>query len=138
MQHRQDDLCRGLAALLVDVDRDPAPVVAHGARAVSVQDDLDVVADAGQRLVHGVVDGLVDEVVEPVRARVPDVHRGALADGLEPLEDLDVARRGGLGGHALATPPAFTERPASPLTVIGPGAATQPCSSAWSPRTLWS
>src|SRR2546425_7987339 len=36
------------------------------------------------------------------------------ADGLEPLEDLDVARCVGLGVHALATPPAFTEKTAAP------------------------
>ena len=105
--HR-DDLGGRLAALLVDVHENAAAVIADGARAVGVQDDLDVVAGAGERLVHGVVDRLVDELVEAVRARVPDVHRGTLADGLKPLEDLDVTRRVALGAHAAATPPACT------------------------------
>ena len=44
---------------------------------------------AGHRLVDGVVDDLVDHVVEPGRAGGADVHAGALADGLEALEHLD-------------------------------------------------
>src|SRR3972149_2552467 len=73
------------------------------AAAVGVKDDLDVVADPAERLVDGVVDGLVDEVVQAVHARVADVHRGALADGLPPLQDPDVAR-----------PVGFSAPPASP------------------------
>ena len=50
------------------------------------------VAVAGQRLVDRVVDGLVHEVMQAVGAGVADVHGRALADRLESLEDLDVAR----------------------------------------------
>ena len=46
------------------------------------------VAVAGHGLVDGVVDDLPDEVVEAARAGGADVHAGALADGLEALEDL--------------------------------------------------
>ena len=49
-----------------------------------------VVAVAGQGLVDGVVDDLVDEVVQAAHAGRADVHAGALADGLEALEDGDV------------------------------------------------
>ena len=52
--------------------------------------DVDARAVAGERLVDGVVDDLVDEVVQPPQARRADVHPGALADGLETLEDGDV------------------------------------------------
>src|SRR2546425_501541 len=72
VQNGQDDLGRRLVALLVDVHRDAAAVVADGAGAIGVQDDLDAVAVAGQRLVDRVVDGLVHEVVQAVRARVAD------------------------------------------------------------------
>jgi len=63
VQHGQDDFGRRLAALLVDVDGNAAAVVTDGARAVGVQDDLDAVAITGERLVDGVVDRLVHQVV---------------------------------------------------------------------------
>ena len=47
------------------------------------------VAVAGQRLVDGVVDDLVDEVVQAALTGGADVHAGALADGVETLEDGD-------------------------------------------------
>ena len=76
--------------LRLQVDRDAAAVVRDGDRAVGVDDDLDVIAVAGQRFVDGVVDELVDHVVQAVHVGVADVHARPLADGLEPLEDLDV------------------------------------------------
>ena len=57
-------------------------------------------AVAGRGLVDGVVDELPHEVEQAVVAGAADVHAGALADGVEALEDLDgvgvVARLGGL------------------------------------------
>ena len=52
--------------------------------------DLDAVVVARERLVDGVVDHLVDEVVEAARARRADVHPGPQPDRLEALEDRDV------------------------------------------------
>ena len=52
--------------------------------------DVDAVAEAGHRLVDGVVDDLVDEVVQAALVGAADVHAGAAADGLEALEDLDI------------------------------------------------
>ena len=51
---------------------------------------LTSVAWPGERLVDAVVDDLVDHVVQ-ARAvvGVADVHAGTLADGLQPLENLD-------------------------------------------------
>jgi hypothetical protein len=43
-----------------------------------------------ERLVHGVVDNLINQVVEAHLARGSDVHRGAQAHGLKTLENLDV------------------------------------------------
>jgi hypothetical protein len=45
---------------------------------------------AGQRLVDAVVDDLIDHVVQarPV-VGVADIHAGALANSLQPLENLD-------------------------------------------------
>src|SRR3546814_16226268 len=64
MQLGHDDLRRRHALLAVEVDRDAAAVVRHRDRAVAVQGDPDRVAPAGQRLVDGVVDPLVDPVVQ--------------------------------------------------------------------------
>ena len=72
------------------IDRDAAAVVDDGDRAVDVDRDVDLIAEAGQRLVDRVVDDFVDEVVQPGRPGRPDVHRRPLADGLEPFEDLDL------------------------------------------------
>src|SRR6266545_1049872 len=130
VEHRQHHLGRRLARLLVRVHRDPAPVVADRARAVRVEDDLDAVAVAAHGLVHGVVHRLVDEMMKSVRARVPDVHGRALADGLEPLEYLDVARGIGFAAHAIppipapmdsATTPPFTSHNAPPFPSGSPG-----------------
>ena len=100
VEHGEDDLGRRLARLLVGVHGDAASVVADGAGAVRVQDDLDAVGEAAHRLVDGVVHHLVHEVMQAIGARVADVHGRALPDGLEALQNLDVARRIGLGAHA--------------------------------------
>ena len=88
----QHDLGGRLALLLHDADRDAAAVVDDGDRVVRVDRDLDGVAVAGERLVDGVVDDLVDEVVKAADTGRADVHAGALADRFEPLEDGDVLR----------------------------------------------
>ena len=49
-----------------------------------------VVGVAGQRFVDRVVDDLVDEVVQAALGRRADVHAGAFANRLEPLEHLDL------------------------------------------------
>jgi hypothetical protein len=71
-------------------DGDSAAVVGHGARSVRVQADRDPVAVPRERLVHAVVDHLVDQVVETARAGGPDVHARPAADRLQALEDGDV------------------------------------------------
>ena len=79
----------------MDVDRDAAAVVGDGDRAVGVERHRDRVAIAGERLVDGVVDDLVDHVVQ-ARAviGVADIHARALAHGIEAAQHLDrIARR---------------------------------------------
>ena len=90
VQHGQDDLGRRALLLLHHVDRDAAAVVGHGDAVVRVDDDLDLVGLAGERLVDRVVHHLVDQVMEAAHAGRADVHAGPLANRLEALEDGDV------------------------------------------------
>src|SRR5581483_7774273 len=131
VERGQDDLGGRLAGGLVDVDRDPAPVVDDGAAAVSVEDDADVRAVAGERLVDRVVHHLEHEVMETVGRGVPDVHRGALAHGLEALEDLDVA-----GGVALGPPPLLARLAhAIPRASAALASTAPPCRAQTAPRS---
>ena len=86
------DLGRRALPLVVvlDVGRDAAAVVDHRDRVVGVDHDLDVVAEARERLVDRVVEHLEHHVVQSgAIGRVADVHARTLADGVEPLQDLD-------------------------------------------------
>src|SRR5712664_2773207 len=58
-----------------------------------MDDQLDGGRMTGERLVDGVVDHLVDQVVQPLGAGAADVHVRALAHRLEALEDLDAVGR---------------------------------------------
>ena len=109
VQDRQHDLGGRALLLLHHVDGDAAAVVDHGDAVVGMDDDLDLVGLAGERLVHRVVHHLVDQVMEAAQARGPDVHARSLADRLEALEDGDVL---GLVG---AVPPALALRGSAPV-----------------------
>jgi len=41
-------------------------------------------------LVDTVVDDFIDEVVESIDTRTPDIHRWPLSDGIEALKDFDL------------------------------------------------
>ena len=90
MELREHDRERGQALVLDHVDRDAGALVDNGDRVVGVNRDVDHVVSAGERLVDGVVDHLVDEVVQPARTRRSDVHPGAEPDRLEAFQDRDV------------------------------------------------
>ena len=90
VQHGENDLERALAGLLLDIHGDAAAVVAHADNIARLDDDLDMVAVAGQRLVDGVIDDLVHKVVQTRRRRRADVHARALSDRFKPFEHLDL------------------------------------------------
>src|SRR5215831_4450140 len=60
VQVGHDDLGGGYALFVVDADRDAAAIVGDGAGAVGIQRHGYGIAIAGERLVNGVVDDLVD------------------------------------------------------------------------------
>ena len=94
MELRHDHFGGGDAFALVDLGRDAAAVILDRHRAVGVQRHQDLVAEAGQRLVDGVVDHLIDHVVQ-ARAvvGVADIHARPLAHGIEAFQHLDRTRR---------------------------------------------
>src|SRR6266542_5409912 len=86
MQPRHHALDAGQPGFRLNVDRDAAAVVPHLGRVIRVQHDLDVRADPGQRLVHGVVDDLPEAVQQAAAIGGADVHSRALADRLQPFQ----------------------------------------------------
>ena len=81
------------------IDRDAAAVVGDGDEAVGLHLDLDAVGMAGERLVHGIVDHLGEQVVQRLLVGAADIHAGAAAHRFEPLEHLNVlCGVAGLGG----------------------------------------
>jgi len=71
------------------LDRDAPTVVDHRNAVVLVNGDLDFRAKSRHSFINGVVDDLVNEVVQPVGPGRPDVHRRAFPYRVEALENLD-------------------------------------------------
>ena len=91
VQLGHDDFGRRASFLFVDVDRDAAAIVLDRHRIVRVNGDGDAIRIAGQGLVDGVIDHLVDHVMQAGGViGVADVHARPLANGVQSLEDLDV------------------------------------------------
>ena len=64
VQHGEYDLERGLAGLRLDVHGDAAAVIADADDVAGLDGELDVAAVARERLVNGVVDDLIHQVVQ--------------------------------------------------------------------------
>ena len=56
----------------------------------SVRLDLDTGGMSGDRLVHRIVEDFGHEMMEPALVGTADIHAGAAANRLQPLQDLDV------------------------------------------------
>ena len=69
MQDREHDLGRGLVGVAGDrLHGDATAVVDHATTTVGEQGHVDASAEAGHRLVNGVVDDLPDQMVQASRA----------------------------------------------------------------------
>ena len=90
MELGHDDLGGRNPLFGMDGNRNAATIIAHRAGAIGVQDNLDSVAVARQRLVNGVIDHLVHHVVQ-TRAivGVANIHARALAHGIQAPQDLN-------------------------------------------------
>jgi len=93
VEHRHHHLQRRAVLGGVGINRNAAPIVRHRHRPILVQLHLDVIAVPGHRLVDRVVEHLVDEVVQTAHPYVADIHRRALAHGLQAFEHLDIRGR---------------------------------------------
>ena len=94
--------------------------------------DLDALVAPRERLVDRVVDHLVDEVMEPARARRADVHARAQPDGLEALENGDVFC--GIGVSAIKKALQFGLLQARCKCIRRSGRSGGPASRGWPPR----
>src|SRR5262249_39235168 len=129
MQHGEHHLGGGFSRLFVRIDWNATTVVTDRHRAIGMQDDLDRVAEPGERLLDGIVHHLVHEMVQAVGAGIADVHGRALTDRFETFENLDVARSVRLGTHAADTSPESTIHRAAPLSVRRSGDVRNTCSA---------
>ena len=112
------------------IDRDAAAVVGDGQAVAGAELDLDPGGEAGDGLVHGIVDDFGGEVVEGAGVGPADIHAGAAANRLEPLEHLDrgrviaVGRRGRGGGEEVGHLPTAIWRGFSDCQESGGGLST--------------
>ena len=82
------------------IDRNAAAVVGDGDETVGLHLDLDEGGMPLQRLVHGIVDHLGEQVMQRLLVGAADIHAGTPAHRLEAFEHLDVAR--GIAGLGAA------------------------------------
>ena len=88
VQHGQAHLDRGAVHLGVDPHREAAAVVHNGHGAVLIERHQNIFAIAGQRLVHGVVNDLIDQMMQSALVGGAYIHTGAAAHGLQALKHL--------------------------------------------------
>ena len=70
--------------------RDAPPVVDHRDAVVYMNRHVDHLAEPGHMFVHAIVDDFVDEMVQSVRARTPDIHGWSFAYGVESFQNFDL------------------------------------------------
>ena len=64
--------------------------------------DVDLIAEAGERFVDGVIDDFIGEMVQTCGAGRADVHRRPFANRFETFENLDLVGRIIVGGRSVA------------------------------------
>jgi hypothetical protein len=70
----------------MDVHRDAAAIVTDGDGAIDMDIDQNVIAVAGQMLVHGVIEHLRDAVMQSPLVRAANIHARLLADRFKTFE----------------------------------------------------
>ncbi len=89
VQHREHHFGRGTFFGRVHVHGNAAPIVDHRDRIVRVYGDVDLVREAGQGFVDGVVNDFPHQMVEAHVSRRADIHRRTQSHGFEPAKNFD-------------------------------------------------
>ena len=122
VQRRHDDFQRRAVRVFgMVVDRDAAAIIGDAAKAALLERDVDEAGVPGHGLVHGIVDHLGEEVMQPGVVGAADIHAGPPPHGFQPFQHFDRRRRiaAFVGcpltrnrGQALAAAPCREPRPA--------------------------
>ena len=92
VQHGHDDLDGGLVLGGVLIHGNTATVILDAHRAIGLDGHVDFGGVTGERFVHGVINDLVDQVVQTALGGRADVHAGAFTNRLQAFQHGDVGR----------------------------------------------
>ena len=90
VQLSEHDLHTGQAGARLNVGGDTAAIIAHLNRTVTVQNDLNGLAETGERLIHRVVDNLPEAVHQAARVGGANVHARAFAYSFQTFQHGEV------------------------------------------------
>jgi len=92
VQYGIDQLERCLVLVWLPPRRNARSIVYHLDTAITIQRHRDVVARASQGLIDGIIDHLVDQVVQCLDTGATHVHAGPTPDRFQPFQNLDLLR----------------------------------------------
>ena len=90
VQLSEHDLHTGQAGARLNVGGDTAAIIAYLNRTVTVQNDLNGLAETGERLIHRVVDNLPEAVHQTTRVGGANVHARAFAYSFQTFQHGEV------------------------------------------------
>ena len=91
MKHRQNNLECRLVQLLMLVDWDTTTVVDNRNRVVLANDHLYMSGIPGKSLVNGVVNNLINQMMQSFWSRIANIHGRTFAHSFQALKHLDIA-----------------------------------------------
>ena len=97
----EDDLHTGQAGTRLNIGGDTSAIVANLNRTVAVENHLNGLAEACERLVHRVVDNLPEAVHETARIGGADIHARAFADCFKTFQNGEVTSGVVRGRHGI-------------------------------------
>ena len=90
MQHGHDNLNGGFVLGGVLIHGNTAAVILDAHRAISLDGHVDFGGITGERLIHGVINDLVDQMVQTALGGRADVHAGAFTNRLQTFQHGDI------------------------------------------------